>query len=100
MGEAPKLAPSDKRRIKAYLKRKGFPEVADLDQLVNTEKKTKGFTKTKIDYPLHVAAWENMADMVWLLLESGANRHLKNSDGKTPYEVAEVGDRQGKVGSH
>merc|ERR1712070_362093 len=94
----PKLAPSDRKRIKAYLKRKGFPENPELSQAVNQQKRAGGFLKKGFEYPLHTAAVDNLADMVWLLLESKADVGLKNSDDKTAFEAAEKADN-GK-GSH
>jgi len=38
--------------------------------------------------PLHLAAERNMADTTRLLLKMGADPSQKNSDGKTPAEVA------------
>jgi len=92
-GQQSKLAPSDKKRIKAYLKRKGYPEVPELSQAVNQHKKAGGFMKTGFEYPLHTAAVENPGDMVWLLLECGADRDQKNSDGRTAYEAAQKADK-------
>merc|ERR1712224_388089 len=78
------LAPSDKKRIKAFLKRKQFPS-----EDVNGLKNTGGvFTKKGYEYPLHSAATENLSDMVWLLLESNADPLSTNSAGETPFQTA------------
>jgi len=83
-----KLAASDKKRIKAYLKRRGFPgDHLELKEAVNQRKK-QGMLKKGFEYPLHTAAVDNIADMVWLLLLTGADKTLQNSDGKTAYEAA------------
>jgi hypothetical protein len=39
---------------------------------------------------LHWAAYYNALECVKLLVEKGANRNRKNSDGKTPLEVAKI----------
>jgi len=97
--ETTKLASSDKKRIKAYLKRRGFPgENLELDQAVNQRKKVGLFSTGRYEYPLHTAAVDNLADMVWLLLLSQADKELKNSDNKTAYEAARVAD--GGKGTH
>ncbi|GAA3624253.1 ankyrin repeat domain-containing protein [Flavivirga jejuensis] len=38
--------------------------------------------------PLHLAVYKNAKDMVSLLIKSGANINVKNSEGQTPKEVA------------
>eukprot|EP01136_Pigoraptor_vietnamica_P027724 Opistho-1_new@84366 len=40
--------------------------------------------------PLHEAALKGKVDVCILLLQNGADKGLKNSDGKTPYDVAEL----------
>merc|ERR1711879_242868 len=53
---------------------------------VNSPKTTKlGIRK----YPLHTAVKHEEFDMVKLLLECGADKHLKNSWGKTPKDLAD-----------
>jgi len=85
------LAPSDLKRVKGYLKRKGFdPED------VNSQRKTgTGFSKKGFESPLHTAAAENLSDMVWLLLESKANPIAQNSSAQTPMDIAVKGDKKG-----
>jgi len=93
-----KLASSDKKRIRAYLKRRGFPgERLELSEAVNQRKK-KGLLSSHFEYPLHTAAVDNLADMVWLLLLSGADKDLRNSEDKTAYEAATEED--GGKGTH
>jgi len=94
----PTLAPSDRRRLKAYLKRRGFAENANLEKACNQQKRHGGFMKKGFEYPLHGAAYDNLPDIVWLLLESGADRNLKNSDGRTAYEAALKADIKSKGG--
>jgi Ca2+-binding EF-hand superfamily protein len=78
------LAPSDRKRVKAFLKRKQFPS-----EDVNALKNTGGaFKKKGYEYPLHTAAMENLDDMVWLLLESDADPRATNSAGETAYQAA------------
>lgn len=38
--------------------------------------------------PLHLAALKGHADIIWLLLEAGADQTIVDSNGKTPIEVA------------
>ncbi len=38
--------------------------------------------------PLHLAVYKNATDMVSLLVKNGANTEVKNSEGKTPKELA------------
>lgn len=40
--------------------------------------------------PLHVAAEAGQRDCVQLLLRAGADRHIRNKDGKTAYQLAEL----------
>lgn len=40
------------------------------------------------DTPLHSSAWKGHADIVRMLLASGADKSLRNSEGKTPLELA------------
>jgi len=94
----PTLAPSDRKRLKAYLKRRGFAENANLEKACNQQKRHGGFMKKGFEYPLHGAAADNLPDIVWLLLESGADRNLKNSDGRTAYEATLKADAKSKGG--
>ena len=47
--------------------------------------------------PLHEAAIKGKADVCIGLLQSGANHNSKNTDGKTPLELAEGSARQVRV---
>jgi hypothetical protein len=44
------------------------------------------------DTPLHRAAWKNHAPTCALLLKLGAQRDVKNNDGKTPLDLARTLD--------
>jgi len=96
-GDSAKLSASDKKRVEAYLNRRGFSVKDELSKAVNQSKKT-GFMKKGYEYPLHTAAVDNISDMVHLLLLSGADRSLKNSDGKTAVQAATAAD--GDKGTH
>ena len=41
--------------------------------------------------PLHLATQNNKTEAVRLLLDNGADINLKNSDNKTPLDVARIG---------
>merc|ERR1712151_494675 len=78
---------------------------ADADRKVSEFLKSRGFkgdvnskksSMLKSKYPLHVAAKEQDAEMVKLLLSAGANRSLKNSSGYTPAQKAEKYNQQKK----
>lgn len=90
-GRKNNLAPSDRKRVKAYLKRKGF----DSEDVNSQRKVGAGFTKKGFEYPLHTAALENLSDMVWLLLESKADPSMPNASGQTPMEIAQKADKKG-----
>ncbi|KAH7964931.1 hypothetical protein HPB49_002576 [Dermacentor silvarum] len=40
------------------------------------------------DTPLHSSAWKGHSDIVRLLLAAGANKNVKNKEGRTPLELA------------
>jgi hypothetical protein len=74
-------------------------KASELDQFLRSKgyagvnaKRRAGF-KTK--YPLHSAVKENDPELIRLLLNSGANRCLKNSSGQTPLLLAQKSNRSG-----
>ncbi|XP_054933447.1 osteoclast-stimulating factor 1-like isoform X2 [Dermacentor andersoni] len=40
------------------------------------------------DTPLHSSAWKGHSDIVRMLLAAGANKNVKNKEGRTPLELA------------
>jgi hypothetical protein len=57
----------------------------------------KVMRKNRTKFPIHSAVKDNDAEMVWLLLKSGANVEARNSENETAFEVAE---RLQNNGSH
>jgi hypothetical protein len=73
-------SPNARRRmVSEFLESHGFKKDG-----VNQRKKSI----LKFQYPLHVAVKEQNVDMVKLLLESGADKSVKNSSGWTPLDKA------------
>eukprot|EP00747_Dinoflagellata_sp_TGD_P161769 gnl/TRDRNA2_/TRDRNA2_178653_c0_seq1.p1 gnl/TRDRNA2_/TRDRNA2_178653_c0~~gnl/TRDRNA2_/TRDRNA2_178653_c0_seq1.p1 ORF type:complete len:253 (-),score=85.51 gnl/TRDRNA2_/TRDRNA2_178653_c0_seq1:223-981(-) len=73
-----------KAKVEAFLKAKGFKSVDG--------KRRKLMSTT---YPLHTAVKENNAEMVQLLMRSGADVRQKNSSGQTPQDIARKCNKRG-----
>jgi len=71
-------------KVDRFLKFKGYAGV---------NAKRRAGLKSK--YPLHSAVKENNPELVALLLNSGADRSLKNSNGCTPLQLAQKSNRGG-----
>jgi hypothetical protein len=84
-------SPNARRRmVSEFLESRGFKKDG-----VNQKKKSI----LKFRYPLHVAVKEQNVDMVKLLLESGADKSVKNSSGWTPLDKAAQYKNKMKQGS-
>jgi hypothetical protein len=82
--EAAQLAEkANSDKVAAFLKEHAFTGV--------NAKKTKMF---RSKYPLHAAVETCDADMVRLLVSSGADPALKNSSGKTPIQLAQSSNKK------
>merc|ERR1712232_1523500 len=88
LAEREQLAHEQRGKINSFLKSMGYAGV--------NAKRRAGW---KSKYPLHSAVKENSPELVNLLLNSGADRSLKNSSGQTPLQLAQKSDRGGSHGS-
>jgi len=85
--EAQRLAKAREAAVKVFLSHHGFTK-----GVKGPRRKLLGTT-----FPLHVAAEKADAKMVAMLLEAGADREQRNSDGRT---AAQVAQHKGRRGSH
>lgn len=82
--EERRRASEDQAKVEEFLRKHKFSHV--------NEKQSKMMRKF---FPLHVACASGDCEMVQLLLAAGANRNVKNSSGKTPYDVARLANKHG-----